>query len=98
MSAPVAGKNIALVGNAGYAGENCFYASDCGYKGTYSTAVSASQLKKREFLLNTLGWDETVWNIVDGQLPILKPTAKEQAEGDVGTIPNIDGGFDYGIH
>ncbi len=55
---------------------NNYYASNCGFEehsGEKAAAVDAAKFKSADFIKNTLGWDENIWNIENGKLPVLKP-------------------------
>lgn len=57
--------------------ENSYYAAGCGYSNSWwfngGVETSARNFKSASFITGTLGWDTNIWNIVDGQLPTLKP-------------------------
>ncbi len=59
-------------------GENNYYIKNCGYAPSYSQEgkvvdeISKSKLKKSDFAKNTLGLDDSIWNIETGNYPALK--------------------------
>ncbi len=55
-----------------------YYSSTCGYQTSYSgyfeqsESVKPAKFRNVDFIKNTLGWDENIWNIKSGKLPTLK--------------------------
>lgn len=64
---------------------NAYVRENCGYESThyYKYFVPENSFRTSSFLIDTLGWDDKVWDIEDGSLPMLKNVKRAVINTDV---------------
>lgn len=61
---------------------NAYVRENCGYKSTHYHKLFAPEKSFRtvSFLTDTLGWDSSVWDMNDGELPVLRDAGTEERQ------------------